>query len=144
MSKIRLEDIDKKVPYSAPEGYFDQLTSQIQDKIKEKPKRQWIPAGQVRWALAGAFSLFLIAMIVFYPGGSALSAEELLAEVSDEALIEYLDFAELSEFELIEGLDDSTIDELWEDTSLDPLQLEDLDQIDLDEYLTDYEIDNLL
>lgn len=141
MNKIRLDDIDKKVPFEVPENYFDQLTSQIQDRVKEKPKRQWLPYGQVRWAVAGAFSLVLVALIIFYPEDNALSVDQMLAEVSDEDLMEYLDFSEVSDFELVEGIESSELDGVLGTDTLGDL---DFEENDLNDLLNEYELDNLL
>ena len=84
-------------------------------------------------------------VVIFYPSGSEMSAEQLLAEVSDEALLEYIDLNEISELDLIDGVDESALDALWED-ELQELQLDDsnLDFMLDDIELNDLELDNLL
>ena len=140
MKRIKLDEIDKKVPFEVPEGYFSTLTSQIQDRIQEKPKKQWIPAGQLKWALSGAFSLAIILTVIFYPSTEKLNAEQMLAEVSDEALIEYLDFAEFTTNDIIDGLGEDELNSLWEDSSLESLDLEDLNYEDI---FIDYDLDKM-
>lgn len=139
MDKIRLDDIDKKSPFEVPEGYFNKLTSDIQERIKEKPKREWIPSAQLKWSLAGVFSIVIAAVLVFYPSDSYESAEELLAQVDDEAIMEYLDLYTETEIDLYEDLDLET-DEIWLET-FEPLEV---DEEAIDDYLLDYDLDNLL
>lgn len=142
MKKIKLDDISKKTPFEVPEGYFDQLMVDIQDKVTQQEKRRWVSLPQVRLALAGSFVAILVLVMVFFPQNStAPSAEQLLAEVSDEELMEYLDLNDISEYDLVDGIDADEIDALWESDGLENLEL---DETDLDDLLIDYEIDNLL
>jgi len=141
MKRIKLDDIDKKAPFEVPEGYFDQLTLEIQSKVTPKQGPNWILLPQVRWALSGSFIILLVSVILLFPKSDTPTADQLLAEISDEDLIEYIDFTGITEYELIEGLEDETIEALWEEDTLDDLNLENLD---LEEIISDYEIDNLL
>lgn len=139
MKKIRLEDIDKKAPFTVPEGFFDELTQDIQARVAEKPKRQWIPVGQLKWALAGFFVLVIASIFIFRPAVDQLNVHDLLAQVSEQDLMDYLDLNEFTESELLEGLTQDEMDQLWSDEdTLDDL---DLEGEDLDELLLDYETD---
>ena len=141
MKQIKLDDIEKKVPFEVPEDYFEQLTSLIQDKVYEKPKRQWIPTGQMKWAVYGILALILVAIVLFYPNTPSPTSQDLLAEVSDQDLLEYLDLNGFSGYELVDGMEDEDIDDLWEDDTFENLEL---DESELNNILIDYELDNLL
>ncbi len=136
MKKFNIDDLEKKTPFIVPEGYFSNLKVDIQDRVTESPKREWIPARQLKWALAGTFVLLTAAILIFRPTTAELSPEDILAQVSEEDLLEYLDLSEVSEFELLEDLSSSEIDELWEEDQMDDLLIED----DLlDDLLLEYE-----
>ena len=91
MKKIKLEDIEKKVPFDVPDGYFEMLTKDIQDKVAS-PKRNWAQIPQVRWAMAGSLSLVLALLIIFYPTTSSPTVDDLLSDISEQDLVAYLDF----------------------------------------------------
>ena len=136
MKKIRLEDIPKKPPFRVPDKYFLELTQDIQARIA---KKQWVPSGQLKWALAGSLVIALLFLIILKPSSNQLTAEDLLAQVSEQDLIDYLDMNDFTESELLEGLSEDEIDQLWmEDESLGDL---DIDEEDIDELLMDYETD---
>jgi len=138
MDKIRLENIDKKTPFSVPDEFFAELTKDIQARIIEKPKRRWMPAPQMNWVLAGTFA-FVIGLIFIFKPSAQLSAEELLAQVNEQDLMNYLDMTDFTEAELLGGLSDAEIDELWLDDEL--LEGLEIDEENLDEFLIDFETD---
>ncbi len=142
MKKIRLEDIEKKTPFEVPEGYFDKLTVDIQARVSEQSESRWILKPELKWALRGAFVVLLVLTTVFFPRTESQSAEQLLAQVDDQALINYLENIEISDEELMLTLDETDLDNLI-DESYDDLELS---EDDLDNLLIDYEyeLDNLL
>jgi hypothetical protein len=139
MKTQKLSDLDNKVPFSVPEGYFDELTVSIQNKIHHKPHQEWVPQKQLRWALASAAMVILVAVIWIALPSKQLSAEQLLAQVSEEDLMAYLDIQEISEDDLLDGVNTEIIDQLWtEDDVLDDLNMDDLE---IEDILLEYEID---
>jgi len=138
MKKIRLENIDKKTPFSVPDEFFAELTKDIQARVVENPKRRWIPVPQLKWALAGAFALIIGLVFIFKPSPQ-LSAEEMLAQVSEQDLMNYLDMSDFTEAELLDGLSGEEIDELWLDDEI--LEGLEIDEENLDELLMDFETD---
>ena len=125
MKRMKLEDLNKKVPFQVPDGYFDQLTVDIQSKIKEKPLRQWSPSPRLRWAAVAAAMVVLIGTIwIFNQPAQPVTAADLLADVNEQALLDYLDVTDLSDAELLEGLSEDDLQELWTDDALDQLNLE--------------------
>ncbi|MCP4456663.1 MAG: hypothetical protein GY816_01345 [Cytophagales bacterium] len=139
MKKIRLEDIDKKTPFSVPDEFFSELTQNIQTRVSEKSKRQWVPVGQLKWALAGSLVLAVVFISILRTPSSQLSVEDLLAQVSEQDLVDYLDFNDVTDAELLEGLSDEEIDRLW--SAEDNLEDLDLEGEDLEKLLMDYETD---
>ena len=121
--KYKLEDIDKKQPFEAPEGYFKDLPMRIQAKIDGKKSvtvKQRIPA----WSLAMAsFALIFTFVFVFYDNQP--SAEDLLADISEEELMAYLDEIELDEYDIASAFEnDLDILNLDENSVLDGINME--------------------
>jgi len=131
---------EKKHPFTVPDGYFDQLTRDIQARVSEKPATRWMPAPALRWSLAGVAAAIIVAIVVWMPGKNEASPEEMLAEVSDEDLIAYLETMSIEEDELIEMVPEESVDDiLLIEEPLDNLELEDED---IDELLKEYELES--
>ncbi len=102
----KLEDIPKNHPFKVPEDYFDRLPAIIQSRIAEKSGvKETTP--YFRYALQYALPVILIAIAaVFYlrptvqPG-----ADSLLAAVSTDELVAYLEQSEMTTDELLENMD---------------------------------------
>ncbi|GAB3171412.1 hypothetical protein [Telluribacter humicola] len=118
-NRIRLEDVERKVPFEVPEGYFDRLPSEIQARIPvhqehAKPLISW--SWQRSVGLAAALSLLLVLVWVTYPETQGPLGQEPLSQVSDEAIIQYLEeqnisYYDLSEHQVVQGAfaTDSTV-----------------------------------
>lgn len=104
-----LENIPKKNIFDVPDGYFDKLPSKIQARIGAKnPKVETKP--YFRYALQYALPVVLLvvvaAIFIFKPKNN--SVEDMLASVSTEQLVAYLDEVDmnaLSTEELIESFE---------------------------------------
>lgn len=136
MKRIKLDDIKHSAPFKTPAGYFDGLAHKIQEKAIEQQKKRGfalIPA-PVKVAIP-AFMIALLA-VVFWPSSTpAISAEDMLAEVSTQAIIEYLYESEVTIDELIENYEFEELESEEEDS-----WMEDIDTAELDLLLQDYEI----
>jgi len=144
MKRIKLDDLSKKAPFQVPEGYFDQLTVDIQSKIKEKSQRQWSPSPRLRWALVSVAMIVLVATLwIFNQQEQPATATDLLAEVNEQALLDYLEVTDLTAAELLDGLSEDDLEQLWADeNALEELELE---TEALDELIEVYETEgNLL
>ncbi|MEQ8904065.1 hypothetical protein [Ekhidna sp.] len=135
--KYKLDDIDKKEQFKVPDGYFEDLPMRIQKRIQvETPVSR---SKRTAWSLAMAVSLlFIIAYVFIIPDGDP-TAEELLAEVSQDELIAYLDVVELDEYELASAFegDDEIFD--FEDTNV--LDGIDMDDQAIDDVLLEYDLE---
>ena len=124
MKKYRLEDIKKRRVFTKPpDGYFDKLPGIIQAKTANKPGKStrivWITA--LKWVPAAA----LLAVIAFYSGlfqpqMVTPGFEEVLAEVSNEDIIWYLQEIDITNDEILEEVDLSALS-LGIDQMHDPL-----------------------
>jgi hypothetical protein len=94
---IRLEDLGaqdalRQLPFTVPDSYFDTLPSRVQAKALQPPRRlslgwSW---GRTAATLAGA-GLVAALVWVTYPQQQQSLGPELLSEVSDQTIREYLE-----------------------------------------------------
>ncbi|WP_298612350.1 hypothetical protein [uncultured Odoribacter sp.] len=54
----------KKNPFSVPEGYFEHLTNQVLEKIKEEEKPQKVSFVQLLKPYMGLAAIFLLAFVI--------------------------------------------------------------------------------
>lgn len=139
---MRLEDIEKKNIYKVPDKYFDQLPTRIQSRTaKKKPAFGF----SLNWNLAVkvAVPAFAVILILFYfgipRGTNNLSADEILAQVSTEDVIAYLEITDITTDEIIEGLDLSDLELDFENEN--PLNLE-LEETDLEAIMDEFGLDD--
>ena len=105
----KLEDIPKNHPFKVPEGYFDRLPGSIQARIAEKegstePKPYFRVAFQ--YALP-VIILAVIAIVYLFPRNTE-SVDSMLASVTTEDIVAYLEDSDLSTEELLESMDLNT------------------------------------
>ena len=136
--KYKLDDIDKKEQFKVPDGYFEDLPMRIQKRIQvETPVSR---SKRTVWSLAMAASLLIIITYIFMIPDSNPSAEELLAEVSQEELIAYLDEAEFDEYELASAFEGNEEIFDFEDTNV--LDGIDMDDQAIDDVLLQYDLED--
>ena len=137
--RITLDQISKKNFQQVPEGYFDQLPSMIQTKIDEESKVK-TPVFTIgfNWqtaAIAASVLLILVFSGVFNTVDSSRSVEDILAEVSVDDIIDYLDYSEISTIEIVAELDidEADIDAFLENDIqlLNSEEFENMDELDL-------------
>ncbi len=119
MKKINLNELDRKQPFKAPDGYFEELPSIIQSKAVDSDKRTqpWeMPV--IRWVAVPAM---IIAIVIFsiLPNDENNNPDQLLAEVSTEELVAYLESTDMSTADLLEMIDEPN--RLFDDTEVDIL-----------------------
>ena len=136
--KHRIDDMDKKIDFKVPDGYFENLPLKIQQRIeieKKEAKTFTLPT----WSYALAASALLIMGFVILFQNPSPSAEKLLAEVSEEALIAYLDDIEIDEYDLVSALPDHAEDLPFNE--IDMLQNLDLGDESMDDILLEFNIE---
>ncbi len=126
--KYKLDNIDKKEVFKVPEGYFEDLPLKIQKRISTEKKfqKKAIPA----WSLAFAASILLLITFIFLIPESDPTAEELLAEISQDEIAAYLDQTDLDEYDIASAIGDEDYQWEFEDTNV-------LDGIDLGDQTID-------
>lgn len=132
---IRLDEIPKKTPFEAPEGYFDKLPGRIQARIATpEPAMAW-----GRMALRYALPVTVLAVAAFLLWSRPeLSPEEMLARVDSEQLVAYLQEADLNTDDLLEAIPLEPAEaEAIEQGTMEEITLDDLDlDLLLDEFDT--------
>ncbi len=106
MSKIDIHKNKIKAPFKAPDAYFEELTSNIQERISV-PTTDPHPYFQWKWALAPALVLIVALAFYFYPSGSEVSIDQMLADVTNDQIEAYLELSDVSEYELAQFIDDA-------------------------------------
>ena len=133
----KLNDIRKNEElYKVPENYFDEFQARMSDLTSEESTVATVPArsttlARLAYALPAVVLLLVVAYWSYTPGDAA---EDLLADISTDELIEFLEQEGISEDELI-SLVDIPIEELekeLEEYSTSDL-LEDFDDSELEE-----------
>jgi hypothetical protein len=117
---IKLGDIPKKDVFSTPEGYFDTLQDKIDSRIESKPEAK-VVSMPLRWyvglAAAATLTLLVVFMPAWFTSDTTKTAEQLLAEISDEDCLLYLQNTELE----VEDMLELPEPELWND-AVDDMQ----------------------
>lgn len=134
MKKIDLHSEQKiNHPHKVPDDYFQQLSADILERKSNLKKSPVILSKGIQYALAGAMMLIIAFSIVFYVNRSD-NPEALLAEVSNEEIMMYLDNYELSDDEILQSFgDDAELEFEWyeEGDALEGIELDDSTMDDL-------------
>ena len=137
--KHKLDDIDKKEAFKVPEGYFEDLPMRIQKRVdSEKPAvRQLL---MPKWGLALAASIALIVTFVFVFNNNSPSPEDMLADISHDELVAYLEQMELDEYEIASAFDEDM--EIFETEDTNVLDGIDLGEDAIDDVLLEYDLED--
>ncbi|MCU0341111.1 MAG: hypothetical protein MUE30_14620 [Spirosomaceae bacterium] len=105
MKRIKLEDIEPKVPFEVRDDYFDSLPMRVQarvhEHIHENEHRFTVSWSWRRTALAGmAASVLAVLIWVTYPQKQASLGEETLSQVTDEEIVKYLKDTQITQSEV--------------------------------------------
>lgn len=131
----KLEDIPKKHPFNAPEDYFDRLPGMIQARIeKESGVKEARP--YFRYALQYALPVIVLAIVavIYLVPQKSQDVDTMLASVSTEELVAYLEQSELTTDELLDSweLDAISIEAIESEVYFNLDELQNIDEMDLD------------
>lgn len=136
--KYKLDNIDRKKVFKAPDGYFEDLPLKIQKRVEEE-RNTSVRYAVPKWSLALAASLALIVTFFFISQNNGPSPEEMLAEVSQDELVAYLDHLDLDEYEIASAFNEN-VEIFDEETNvLDGIDLEDQS---IDDVLQKYDLED--
>jgi hypothetical protein len=97
----KLDDIPKKNIFEAPEGYFDQLPMKVLARIETTKPSRSVPV----WNLSVRYAMPVLIVgfaLIYFLAPKVQQTEELLASVSNEHLIAYLNESDISVSDLLE------------------------------------------
>ena len=136
MKSFKLEDIEKKdQPFTVPEGYFEDLPMKIQAKVEARKKKwSWIYQPRVQLAFSMAMIVLIIGSIFYV--NSPKSVDDMLANVSQEDLLAYVDMMQLEDGDILAAFEGS-IESIDFSESLENIELEDAS---LDAILNEYDL----
>ena len=134
--KYKLDDIDKKQVFKVPEDYFEDLPVKIQQRISNERKNQ--RSGVPAWSLAFTAAILLLATFIFIIPNGDPTAEDLLAEVSQEDIVAYLDQIDLDEYDIASAF--AVEDNEWQFEETDMLEGIDLEDQSMDDVLLEYDL----
>lgn len=114
----------KKNPFSVPEGYFEHLTDQVLEKIKEEEKPQKVSFVQLLKPYMGLAAIFLLAfVIVQFVVPHFIDNNKMLKKVNTE---------------MVTGIEENTSDNLVLDGSFNPTSEEILEYLSTE--VSDYDL----
>jgi hypothetical protein len=130
----KLEDIPKNHPFKVPEDYFDKLSGVIQSRIAEQTGAKEAKP-YFRYTLQYALPVIILAVvaIVYLVPGKSQDVDTLLASVSTEELVAYLEDSELTTDDLLDemNLDTESVEAIEEEVYLNFDGMENLEELDL-------------
>ncbi len=141
---MKLEDIDKQNIHKVPDKYFEDLPLKIQSRIAEESRpKTWVVTYGLRYALPAILLLAITVYVIIKPS-STDNPEQLLAQVSTEELITYLESSDITTEELVESLELSDFElEFYENETGIVNELEITDD-ELDALIDDFETEDIL
>jgi len=118
---MKLEEDNRNTFYTVPDGYFEKLPTEIQEKL-EKPHTEHYNLRGVALKIAFACLLFIPLTYYLLPFSTREEPDikvELLENFTNEDLLNYISQTEYNATELLEiALNDDNIDELLVSPSL--------------------------
>ncbi len=138
---MKLEDIKKKNIYTVPDKYFDQLATRIQSRVNEKNPVSWL---SWNWSLTYklvAPAIAIILMVIYFGRTNHYSSQDsiaILAQVSTEDIIAYLEFTDITTDDIIETVDFTDIElDFYEDGPIIQ-EFNEIDEEDMELLLDEY------
>lgn len=132
---MKLDDIPRKNIYRVPEDYFEKLPGIIQSRVSRQQEKRPFFLATLHYSLPALVIILLAVFWIYRFDGKTLGPDETLANIETEALIAYLDNAEITTDELLEsfGLTNEDADEI--ESSVYDF---DLDEDDLEIWMDEY------
>jgi len=143
---MKLEDINKENIFKVPENYFKEFPGRLDKTMKEDKSPKSVPVFTIqnvlKMAAAAVFIIFAIVGIRQLGNQKSNSPLDILASVTTEELLAYLEDSDISTDDLLTTIDLSIMeeDDSWiEDNILLPEY--ELDDESIEHILNEYEIE---
>jgi hypothetical protein len=136
MKKFKIDDVEKKEPFEAPERYFDEFPLRMQKRIEAKTAGSpvWQPLLSPKWSLPAIAMVLMVSVGLFFWNNNRTTDEELnpLDAVATADLIYYLEIESVSSDELVQLMDHAEVeDSIWNDGELNLLPEEEMSDEEL-------------
>ena len=143
----KLEDIGKDNIFKVPENYFEELPMRIQSRIKNRDEPFLIPSFNwnqaIKIAIPALVLIVAILLAVFVNKNEAYQdADTILAEVSTDDMIAYLQASDISLDEILDEIQYADIADEFSDQTLLFEENELSDEL-FDEIILDYGINEI-
>ena len=140
--KIKVEDLERKDIFTTPEGYFEKLPDRIHERLALQERKDDRPGYRLVpkkvYYIAASVVVFLIASILILREPKETTApENVLAEVSTEAMIEYLEMSDISVTEITLAQDEQLqlLENQWQYLIIPEDYVNEITTEELEEYL---------
>jgi hypothetical protein len=100
----KLDDIPKENIFEVPDGYFDRLPMKIQARIESAKPAQAVAYWRLALRVAVPALVIVFAAAYFLNPKTKSDTGEILASITSENLVAYLDESEVTETEILEAL----------------------------------------
>jgi hypothetical protein len=139
--KINLEDLERENIFTPPEGYFDKLPNRIQTRIglqeqkDDRPLYQLVP--KKLYYIAASVAVFIAAILMLRTPQETASAQNILAEISTEDMIEYLEMSDVgvTEITLAEEEQQQLLENQWQNLTIPDEYVNEISTEELNEFL---------
>ncbi len=103
MKQIKLDDIDKQIPFGVPDRYFDELPSIIQSRVATKPEPMFSMSWSWKRSVLLVASSVMIGVLIWvtYPSKQYSIGEEALSQVNEKTVETFLKNSEIIASDLI-------------------------------------------
>ena len=145
---LNLDDLEKRNIFQVPENYFSELPTTIQSRVHDikSRNRRWKLSISLKYAIPAVCIIFIGIYLGLFNQSTTTNPgyEEILAEISTEDLMTYLESTDISTEELIASIDDGDIDLDFSDDAVNPmLDIEMNDEDIFQEFIDDINIDSI-
>ena len=143
--RLKLDDLKRDNVFKAPDGYFDRLPAQIQERIKQPDDYGYRPV--LVTSLKFALPVIILVAVIFQldlfsptvtPYHDPLA---LIDEVSSQDLVAYLGETDITTDEILEEIDINNMDLEFASQGMQLLNDFDLENGELDQILKEYDIE---
>ena len=145
---IKISELSRKKPYQVPDGYFEGLPDSISNRITEETinKKTIAFTPGLNWQtslIAATLTLLAVFYSTFQPVVVEEDPQQILAEVSIDDILEYLDYADLTTSEILAevNFEETEIDDFIEN-DIQLLNSTEIESLDIDELYHEFGLED--
>ncbi len=142
--RIKISELSRENPFRVPDGYFEGLRSSINNRIAEETvnKKTIIFTPGLNWQtslIAATLTLLAVFYSTFQTVDVIEDPQQILAEVSVDDILEYLDYSDLTTSEILAevNFEETEIDDFIEN-DIQLLNSTEIESLDPDELYNEF------